>query len=419
METDGGGRKDTLEARLSATLEDLRTHEEELRVQNEELRIARDALELSQQRYAQLFEMAPIGYITLDTGGVVAEINLAAADLLGWDRSRVIGKHFRTFVAPAHRDAFDAHLRRVISGHPFVEELAIKAQTGAEIPVILTSSLLREHGKGRTTVLMTALDIADRKKAEVEIREAQQQAEAASQVKSQFLSHMSHELRTPLNAIMGFTDLMLAGVMGEIPIPKYQEYLADIHASADHLLSIISDILDMSKIEAGKMELEEKWVDLRVLAERSARLVDGMAKDVGVDLGCLLPEVLPLVRLDERRFMQILINLLSNAIKFTPRGGVVTLTVKEAGGGVMVEIADTGTGIAADQIERAFEPFTQLVNGLSRRTPGTGLGLPLASELTRLHGGTLRLTSSVNLGTRVVVTLPADRVGGAAPFPSQ
>jgi signal transduction histidine kinase len=222
---------------------------------------------------------------------------------------------------------------------------------------------------------------------------------------------MSHELRTPLNAIIGFAEILQNELMGPLGAQCYKDYVLNIKESGTHLLDIINDILDLSKIEAGKAQLLEEIIDLSRTILSCTRLMEVRADNAKVALITKVSPTLPALHADERKIKQILINLLSNAVKFTPEGGQVTLTASRAeGGGVEIVVADTGIGIAAEDIAKALSPFNQIDNSLSRKYNGTGLGLPLAESFTRMHGGTLTLESSAGQGTRVVLYFPESRV---------
>jgi signal transduction histidine kinase len=233
-------------------------------------------------------------------------------------------------------------------------------------------------------------------------------AEKASRTKSEFLANMSHELRTPLNAILGFSEMITAEVFGP-GLPRYRNYATDIHGAGQHLLCLINDILDLSKAEAGKLDLHLEPVDLADLLRESVRLMSPRAAQQGLDLA-LDAGALPPLFIDRLRTKQILLNLLSNAIKFTPRNGSVSIRAgRDASGRVVICVRDTGIGIAPEMIALAFEPFRQIDSTLARETEGTGLGLPLVKKLVALHDGEVRLESTLNVGTAVFVTFPAAR----------
>jgi len=245
---------------------------------------------------------------------------------------------------------------------------------------------------------------------EAELRRAKEEAEAANIAKSEFLANVSHELRTPLNAVIGFSEIMRDALMGPID-NRYREYAQDIHDSGQHLLRLIGDVLDLSKIGAGRLELHDEPVDLAQLMHVSQRLLAERARAGKIALEVDVARDLPVVMADPVRLKQIILNLMTNAVKFTPERGRVTARASPgADDGVTITIADTGIGMTAQEIVIALEPFRQVDNAMSRRYEGSGLGLPLAKQLTELHGGTLELTSEPGVGTTVRVRLPHRRV---------
>jgi len=244
---------------------------------------------------------------------------------------------------------------------------------------------------------------------------ARRRAEEANRAKSIFLAHMSHELRTPLNAILGFSEIIRDKLFGE-DTDRYAEYAADIHRSGDHLLSIVSDILDITRIEAGKLELREEKLKLQDILQECLLAVAPQAAAAQVFLARRIPPVGASISGDKTKLTQIFINLLSNAIKFTPAHGSVGLGVaREKDGSLTVTIRDTGIGMSNDDIGAALETFRQVDNSLARRFQGTGLGLPLAVRLTELHGGTLSIESAPGIGTSVHVHFPEERVSWEEP----
>ncbi len=243
-----------------------------------------------------------------------------------------------------------------------------------------------------------------------ELERARRVAEEASRVKSEFMAHMSHELRTPLNAIIGFSEAIRDALMGPVSA-RYRDYARDIHSSGSHLLHLIKDILDLSKVEAGRIELREEIVDLATLVDDCRRFFAERAAAGGLKLTVRVASDLPRLLGDEMRLKQILLNLLSNAVKFTGPGGRIMLeAARTALGGVAFSVGDTGIGMAPEEVPLALEPFRQLDGAFNRRFEGTGLGLPLARQLAELHGGSLTIDSAKDRGTTVTVTLPAGRV---------
>jgi signal transduction histidine kinase len=242
------------------------------------------------------------------------------------------------------------------------------------------------------------------------LRVAKEVAEAANRAKSQFLATMSHELRTPLNAVIGFAEIIKNEMFGPVQNVRYRGYAGDIFDSGTHLLGLINEVLDMSKLESGQFELYEEDIDLAAAIEASMHFVEPQAERAKVKLFVSLHRDLPLVRVDNRRLRQILINLIANAVKFTPQGGRIRVSGFRSDGGVAIEVSDTGIGMSAEEIPKAMEPFGQIDNKLSRKYEGTGLGLPLAKHLIGLHGGTLSIESHVNIGTTVRIVLPPNRV---------
>ena len=245
--------------------------------------------------------------------------------------------------------------------------------------------------------------------------EALEESIRANQSKSHFLATMSHELRTPLNAIIGFSEIIGREMYGRIGNDKYTEYAKDIHDSGSHLLTIINDILDLAKAESGKLQLNEREVDATEVMEACIRMCRGRADSGKVALRFPSEQTCIVMLADERLFIQIIVNLLSNAIKFTREGGSVRLDVSgDAQKGIVFTIADTGIGIAKENLERVLRPFEQVENIYSRSHGGTGLGLPYAKRLTELHGGELKIESELGKGTSVTVTLPPSRLVGIA-----
>jgi len=258
--------------------------------------------------------------------------------------------------------------------------------------------------RSQTALERQAIELADL--AEKYQRE-KNRAEEANQTKSKFLANMSHELRTPLNAIIGFSEIMESGMFGELGSEKYQEYCHDILTSGHYLLEVINDILDMSKIEAGRMKLDMELLDLSKTLAESLRVVSGRAQDKNLVLDTEIDDAISVVA-DRRATKQIVVNLLSNAVKFTPDGGKVTVRGRLRKDWIVLMIADTGIGIAPQSLARLGRPFEQVESQLTKSYHGSGLGLAIARSLTHLHGGSMKLRSKLGTGTVVCVSLPRD-----------
>ncbi|MGD1877720.1 MAG: ATP-binding protein [Kiloniellaceae bacterium] len=263
-------------------------------------------------------------------------------------------------------------------------------------------------------LLANLRDISQRKHAEHSLILAKQAAEMANHTKSTFLANMSHELRTPLNSILGFTEIMQKGVFGTIENRRYNDYLDTIRTSGTHLLTLINNLLDLAKIEAGREELQEELVDIRALLSAAAHAEEPTAREHGLILACEIDRQPRQLRADPVKLNQIVLNLLSNAIKFTPDGGLVTLRGRGSDdGGYEISIADSGCGMDPDDIPQAMGAFAQIHSPYVRKGDrGTGLGLPIARSLAELHQGSLKITSRRGSGTQVSVLLPPERVVG-------
>lgn len=262
-----------------------------------------------------------------------------------------------------------------------------------------------------TSIGLMELSARQARARSVELDAARQQAEAANRSKSSFLANLSHELRTPLNAIIGFGEILESELLGPHRDPAYKDYSRDIRTSGQHLLSLINDLLDLAKAEANKLTLVEEWFDLTALIGATMRIVQGQAHDQNVTLSMHPIEPQPAVFGDSRKCRQILLNLLSNAIKFTLEGGKVTVSVNVVPDqGLTLKIADTGIGMSPKDLNKAMTPFQQIETSYTRRHIGTGLGLPLTKRLVELHGGTMEIDSTIDVGTTVSIHLPAGRV---------
>ncbi len=283
------------------------------------------------------------------------------------------------------------------------------AQVSILLVAFVIAIMIGRHVDEKNDDLRQSRDtIAERER---EAQHLRQLAEQASEAKSQFIHNMSHELRTPLHAVIGFAEVIKTQPFGPVGAPQYMDYINDIHSSGHHLLAIINDILDMSKIEAGKMTLNESVVDLGDVIGSCLRLVDNRAKNANVEISSDVSGDLPTLRGDERMIKQMLLNLLTNSVKFTPEGGQVAVHADvDPAGRVAVSVTDTGIGISPENMEKVMQAFGQVDASLERQYEGTGLGVPLVKAMAELHGASLELESTVDVGTTATIRFPADRI---------
>jgi PAS domain S-box-containing protein len=366
----------------------------------------------SEARKQAIVDTALDCVLTIDSSGVLVEYNPAAERTLGWSRREALGRRMdELMIPPEHRKPHREGLARFLAdGDSRVLgrriEMAALRRDGSTFPCELALTASRVGEEQFFTAYLR--DITERKETERAMAEARLRAEAAARAKNLFLNNMSHELRTPLNAVIGFSEIIKEEVLGPLGTPKYKEFAADILDSGKHLLEVINDVLDMSRIEAGERSLVKEPLDLFEVVQSCAGMVSDRAAKAGVALSVdVAPGAVPVA--DRRAAMKIVLNLLSNAVKFTPPGGAVAVTATAAAdGGVDLAIADTGIGIPPEAMDRVFEPFQQAEMDLNRQHEGVGLGLPMARALVELHGGTIRLDSAVGRGTVARVHFPRD-----------
>ena len=341
----------------------------------------------------------------LDRDGRYLKVNDATCRQTGFSREELLGMTVFDISIQAERATWGERWAwyRQTGSRSF--EGYRRTSDGRTIPVDITGNVIQF---GDQEYLFTvARDATARRHIEQEMRTARDLAETANRAKSQFLANMSHELRTPLNAIIGFSEVISSALFGPLDA-RYRDYAQDIHGSGHHLLRIINDLLDLSKVEAGRLELHNLPVRVDTLFETCRRMVSDRAAAAGIDLDFRAGDLV--VNVDELRLEQVLLNLVSNAVKFTPTGGRIRVSASLAlSGETIISVVDTGIGMAAEDIPRALQPFGQIDNSLARPHGGTGLGLPLAQRLVELHGGTMRLDSELGKGTTVTIVLPAER----------
>ncbi|HEX6957072.1 MAG TPA: ATP-binding protein [Ferrovibrio sp.] len=353
-----------------------------------------------------LMDNPPIVIALLDPAGRYLMANRYYCEVLGVAEKDLIGRTAQEVMPPDVAARFEKQLAETVAaGHALLFDAEERRREGKRRYYMLMRFPIYDDRGDLLATGAIAIDITERKQLEAALREQRQLAETANRAKSEFLAHMSHELRTPLNAVIGFADMIASRMLGA-QSPKYFEYAEDISRSAHHLLGVINDILDVSKIESGRFELDRAPHDLRGLVEDGLRLVQGRAREGGVKLANRLARDLPQVHVDARAIKQILINLLSNAVKFTPSGGIVTVDGSVAAdGSVRLVVRDTGAGIAPEHLPRLFEPFWQANAGI-RRSEGSGLGLSICRKLAELHDGSISVASEPGSGTQVTVLFP-------------
>jgi len=401
-------------------LHELDVHQVELELQNEELRRARVEIEAALERYAELFEFAPIGYATLASDETIREINHTGARLLGRERARLAGVRFGALVDPPDVQRFNAFLAKACEGEPSAScELALNPVRGSRVHVRLTATML---ARGEPFILLAFEDITERHARDEELARSQAALREADRRKDDFLAALSHELRNPLAPIRNSLIVLELAQPGSEGARKAQEVIG---RQVIHLTRLIDDLLDITRITRQKFQLERQQVELTELVHRTVEDHRGSfeAEGVKVDLS-VSPEAL-WVDADPERLNQVVSNLLSNAEKFTPAGGSVLVGIQPGALGARLSVRDTGTGIPPELIEQLFEPFAQAPQTLDRSRGGLGLGLAMVKGIIELHGGTVRITSQgPGCGTEVVVSLPlvsapAPKAPAAAAIPAR
>jgi PAS domain S-box-containing protein len=361
----------------------------------------------SEERFRKLVENAPDPLYVHDDEGQILMVNDKAIETLGYTSEQIVKMNVCDIDAGSNLDILRPVWRAMRETKSF--KGYHKKKDGSDFPVEVHVSRI---GPDESPLfLATARDMTERLEAEHELIAARERAEYANYAKSEFLANMSHELRTPLNSIIGFSEAIQAEIYGAINEPRYSGYLDDIRHSGTHLLNVINDILDMSKIEAQQLDVRESPVDIRALIHDCMRMVAERIDAEKLQLTSWTDGAISKIVVDELRLRQILINLISNAIKFTPSGGKIEILCQiNSNGDAELVVEDTGVGIPEEELEHVFEPFIQVREHSTKTHEGTGLGLSLVRELTRLHDGEVSLDSKVGRGTKVVVTLPSSRL---------
>jgi cell cycle sensor histidine kinase DivJ len=368
-------------------------------------RAADQAAEAGEVRYRFLAENAH-DLITRHTAdGRIHYASPASARLLGYRPEELIGRTLADFAHPDDAEIAVAAFESAGEGSAASVELRLATKQGGYAWSEFRCRPAGWSGDTLGAIVAVTRDIAERKAYERDLIQARDLAEDASRAKSRFLANMSHELRTPLNAILGFSEVMTHQMFGPLGA-RYVDYAQLIHESGGHLLGLINSILDMSKIEAGRLKLQPERFDVTDITVQALRFVSFLAERNGVTLEEAIDPAARYMVADKRAVTQILINLLSNGVKFTPRGGAVRISATLAGEDIELSVADTGVGIDHADLKRLGQPFEQVDSEYTRAKEGTGLGLALVRALTHLHGGTMAIESMVGEGTTVRIRFP-------------
>jgi len=373
---------------------------------NEKFKALRESVDELQELFAEISDYV----IRVDARGNIQYVSPSVKHVLGYEPAALMKE---SGLALVHPDDLDFVMTMIRSLHAVGETVCIPHrvmhQDGHWIWIEATVRALQLGAQGYLSETVSVCrDITARKRAEEELAAAYARAEAASATKSRFLANMSHELRTPLNAIIGFSDIIKRELFGAVGSARYKEYAQLIQDSGGHLLDLINDILDMSKIEAGKFDLRFEPVDLEEIINSSLKLLEPRAQQGKLILTAELGGEKPHIQADRRAIKQILLNLLTNSIKFTPPGGIVTASLQILTDGVALQVRDTGIGIAEKDLTRVTLPFEQVTHDPLLAQAGSGLGLALVQSLVSLHMGTLKIDSAPGEGTLVTVFLPSD-----------
>ena len=361
---------------------------------------------------ALIFDQVHEAVVSTDTYGKILSWNKGAERQSGFSAEEMIGNSIDLCIAPQDKKRFWDEMAPLVYKNGSAEfDIWLRHWDGT-IYRGHSSVATVQDSQGKTIGAVSCnLDITEKYRAEQGLIEAKHQAETANRSKSEFLANMSHELRTPLNAILGFSQILMVGMLENKDLGRVHEYANDIFDSGTHLLEVINDLLDLAKIESGHMDLEEAEVDIGDVIAVCLRQVNGRAMDAGLKLVDAVQPDLPVLWADERKLKQVMLNLLSNAVKFTPKGGEIRVAAGlESHGGLTLSVRDTGRGMDRDEVELSLQPFGQAGNTLTRDHEGTGLGLPLSQSLCKLHGGTLEIDSTKGVGTTVSIHLPKARI---------
>ncbi|WP_372929556.1 PAS domain-containing sensor histidine kinase [Methyloceanibacter sp.] len=390
-------------------------------------RHSESAIRESEERYRLIAENANDMITSHDAEGRVVFASLAAQNLLGEPVQKILGDGLFERVHLADRPAYLTALSRCqASNQTIAVEFRVRRPGAGEGDRYAWVEMrcrpmpsVGGAGQERSAVVAVTRDITEHKAQEAQLLKARDEAESASRAKTQFLASMSHELRTPLNAIIGFSEMLNKELYGKLGDARYRDYSRLIHESGEHLLNVVNDILDMSKIEAGKFKIVKEPLDVAALVTSCCDVMRHMAEQKQIDLKVDVGDV-PALAADKRACKQMLLNLISNAIKFTEPGGWVKVTAHIKDGSIAFAVSDNGIGIADEDLARLGKPFVQASGSYDRNYEGAGLGLSVVKGLARLHDGALEITSTLGKGTTATITLPMEAESELAePYPAE
>ena len=381
-----------------------------------------NAVRAGEERYRLLAENATDMITRHDDKGRVIFASLAAQQLIGEPVYKIAGDGLFEHVHVADRPAYMTALSRSLANNePIAVEFRIRRAGPAEMARYIWVEMrcrplqgVEDEGLDRPGIVAVTRDISDGKAQEAELVRTRDEAESASRAKTQFLANMSHELRTPLNAVIGFSEILNRELFGTLGEARYRDYARLIHESGEHLLNVVNDILDMSKIEAGKFRIVKEPFDVAPLVKSCCDIMRHTAEQRSLSLIMDVALGIPELPADKRACKQMLLNVISNAIKFTDPGGWVRVSARAAGDNVEFVVSDNGIGIAEQDLPKLGSPFVQANNSYDRSYDGAGLGLSVVKGLARLHGGRLELTSVLGEGTIATIVLPLDGAGESA-----
>ena len=366
----------------------------------------------SSERFRAIFDAVKDGiFIAEPATGRFIQVNGPGCAMFGYGGGELAGRDIELIssgIYPCTQDMVLEKAQRIQPEGPQTFEWQCKKKNGALFWTEMSLSLADMDDV--STLIIVTRDITERRQRDKKLLLAIKTMAAANDARTAFLANMSHELRTQLNGIVGFSDMMLSETLGPLGNARYREYIGDIHKSGQQLMALINDVLDLARLDDGKLDLSEEDVDLKSVVEEACRLARSQSAPPSPQIVNSVPQGLAHIRGDERRISQMLLNLLSNAMKFTPTSGRVTVTAVQSPNGIQLQVTDTGIGIAEADMKIVLERFGKIGNSNSQESTGAGLGLPLVKRLIELHGGALAIKSKLGAGTSVSLTFPAERL---------